>query len=108
MTYEKFEQIFSFLYNQNKAQNAWVDKLPHDISSAFFDNEYVNSISLSKEMLLDNLFEDQFLRYDIDYILYNEARYIINGDIEWKFDNSSELEEFLEYFKEVYFTESSN
>jgi hypothetical protein len=106
MTYEKFEQIFSFLYNQNKAQNAWVDKLPYDISSAFFDNEYVNSLILSKEILLDNLFEDQFLRYDIDYILYNEARYIISGDIEYKFEGSDELEEFLKYFKEVYFTEN--
>ena len=108
MTYEKFEYIFSFLYNQNKIQNAWVDKLPVDISSAFFDNELTNSLGLSKEMLLDNLFEDQFLRYDIDYILYNEARYIINGDIEWKFDSSSELEEFLSYFKDVYFSEPLN
>lgn len=108
MTYEKFEAIFTFLYNQRKIQNAWVDKLPLDISCAFFDNEYVNSLSLSKEMLLDNLFEDQFIRYDIDYILYNEARYIISGDKEYKFEGSNELGEFLDYFKEVYFTESSN
>jgi len=51
---EVVRQLRSF---QNKA-DAYLERLPLDVRSAFFDNDYVNCLNGSLNLLVNNLFGD--------------------------------------------------
>jgi hypothetical protein len=49
-------------------QVAYLDSLPVDISSAFFDNKYTNALSAQRDLLIKALFGD--MSEDIEWFLY--------------------------------------
>lgn len=91
MTYEKFEKLFTLLYKQHHLQVKWCESIPHEIVGVFIHNSYVNSILMINDELLDNLFEDIYLRFDVHNLLLS---------------SKETLEELLSYFKMVYFNET--
>ena len=46
----------------------WLNKVPSDISAAFFDNDYVNSIENRQDLTMKMLFDDMY--EDISWFLY--------------------------------------
>lgn len=69
MDVEQFKTTIEFLYEQKQKRDAWIDKLPSDISSAFFDNEHVDSLHNEISFLLKMLFKPELLE-EIEYFLY--------------------------------------
>lgn len=72
---------------------AWLDTVPREINSVFFDNPYVDALQHTKDLLLTTLF-DKPLRDEVGWFLYewseekdvslrtitypNGSKYIIN------------------------------
>ena len=54
------EQLFHELYESKLKEEAYIDSIPSDISTAFVDNEYANSISVTNEKLIKYIFGDSF------------------------------------------------
>lgn len=52
------EQIFRKLYEEQLRREEWLDKIPSNINSVFFDNEYVNSMSIANDMLIEKVFDE--------------------------------------------------
>lgn len=71
MKASKLEVLISSLDSLNKKQSDWIDKLPLEISGAFFDNPYTNASSNQINELLKFIFEDW--HEDISYFLYEES-----------------------------------
>lgn len=105
MTYKEFEEIYKVLLENNQTYHEFVDQLPTSISSAFFDNEMVESFHKTIEKLCDKLFvAGTALCADVNYFLYDYKmgwRFIEN----YKEYNFKTNDDILEYFKERYFTE---
>lgn len=69
MNVEQFKNTIEFLYEQKQKRDAWIDKIPSDISSAFFDNEHVDSLHKEISFLLKVLFKPELLE-EIEWFLY--------------------------------------
>jgi hypothetical protein len=52
------EQIFRKMYDSNVKRDAYIASIPPDISAAFFDNTYVNELSMQVDWLCLALFGD--------------------------------------------------
>jgi hypothetical protein len=52
------EKLFRELYKSSKERDAYIDAIPNDIKSAFFDNSYVNSALMDLDMLIYYVFGD--------------------------------------------------
>ena len=50
------EKIFRELYSNMVKRDEYFDRLPSDINVAFIDNEYVNNLSMERDMLLKIIF----------------------------------------------------
>jgi cobalamin-dependent methionine synthase I len=61
-------ELFKQLVLENTARQEYIDRLPYDISAAFFDNQYVNSLSRTEELLIEKVFEDR--AYAVYWFLY--------------------------------------
>lgn len=55
--------------NLNKRQEEYLDKIPSDIRDAFFDNSYVNDMSMKNDILMLALFGDIVVE-DVFWFLY--------------------------------------
>ena len=62
------EAIFRKLYENNVKRWNYINKLPIDISDAFFDNEYVNLLGNDNDILLSYVFGDH--KESIEWFLY--------------------------------------
>ena len=49
--------------------DVYIQSIPRDINSAFFDNAYVNGLRLQKDMLMDLLFGEMV--EDVSWFLYD-------------------------------------
>ena len=54
------ETIFRKLYKNEQRRIEWIDKVPSDIQSAFFDNDYVNSLHNSNDLLMEAVFQEHY------------------------------------------------
>lgn len=84
--------------------SAWIDSMPSDINSAFFDNTYVNSldtqISLTQKMLFGDLYED------ISWFLYewNPKHGVITMPDGTSY-NIQTLDDYISYLIDEHFVE---
>jgi hypothetical protein len=96
MKFETFSVLFTVLYNQNKIQQNYLDKIPEDIQSAFCENTYTNSIEIVNDMLMKHVFEDN-IEEDIYCYLYE-----FNSKNK---HTSLKLDDTLTYFKNKHFSD---
>jgi hypothetical protein len=69
MEQKKFKDLIENLMHYDKVANEWMDKVPSEINSAFFDNPYVDSIQHANSILLTALF-DKPLYDEVNWFLY--------------------------------------
>jgi len=109
MNYETVAEIFTFLYEQGRIRDKWLDSCPLSVQCAFYDNEYVNSLQDVNTFLIQQVFvNDQRIQQDIEYFLYEcrkGGKIITANGVGYVFTPDNLLQEVLEYFKEVYFSE---
>ena len=69
MEQQKFKNLIIELKKYDESANAWLDSIPREINSVFFDNPYVDSLQHTKELLLASLF-DKPLIDEVEWFLY--------------------------------------
>lgn len=72
MERQKFKELMLKLKKYEAAADAWLDTVPREINSVFFDNPYVDALQHTKDILLDSLFEKP-LCDEVDWFLYEWA-----------------------------------
>jgi hypothetical protein len=68
----KFKALMSKLKKYEADADAWLDTVPREVNSVFFDNPYVDALQHTKDTLLDSLFEKP-LCDEVDWFLYEWA-----------------------------------
>lgn len=56
LTFEKFKEVVTRLVEADQFQTEYLNKIPDDIQSAIFDNEYANSKARTIDYLIETLF----------------------------------------------------
>jgi hypothetical protein len=69
MNRNKFRPLIEELQSQYQRGDAWIDTVPLEINSVFFDNTYVNSLNSSNTTLMRALFEGALLQ-EVEWFLY--------------------------------------
>ncbi len=69
MTFTQFSNIMQVLHIENEKRSAWLNNIPTDISAAFFDNEYVNSLHKVIEFFINQIIPTD-LQTDVSWFLY--------------------------------------
>jgi hypothetical protein len=84
------------LFELDRKQDAYIDSLPKDISSAFFDNAYVESIRRQNDMLVDEAFGDK--AHWVNWFLYEwkPGYEIIANDKKYQIND---IEDFIAYLE---------
>lgn len=72
------EGFLTKIIDLENQQNKWINSLPNDISSVFFDNYYVTSVRKQYDETLKLVFGDWF--DDLTYFLYEKAPHQITTD----------------------------
>lgn len=57
MTFEDFKTLVTQIIEHDQAGDAYIDSLPGDIQSAFFDNKFVEHLEKTKDLLMQQTFE---------------------------------------------------
>lgn len=103
MTYDIFVSALLKTVNAREEQEKYLDGIPSDIQTAFFDNAYVAESELLVEHLL-KLLVGEDLMSEIYWFMYDMP--VTGGDITTKdgkdYHVTSDVE-FLDYIKQEYF-----
>jgi len=96
-------ETLKFIREQQLIQERWLDSLPHEISTAFFDNPHVDSLLRVNERLMREVFGDAF--DDAAYFLY-EMKLCDDGhaqivEVDGTEHSFSTDEQFYSYFRKV-------
>lgn len=80
--------------------NRWLDQVPHQVRSSFFDNPYCNSLNSINDLLLEECFSEDIVE-EILWYLYgrgNDIKIEI-GDKVYHIDN---VNNFISYLQDQY------
>lgn len=66
----EFKKLVTELYRLNKEGKKWIDSIPYEISSGYFDNPYVSAIQQQVDVLMKTLFVGT-LSDDVFWYLYD-------------------------------------
>jgi hypothetical protein len=69
MNHIKFKRLLTGLLKEKSKGDQWLDSVPGEVNSVFFDNPYVDSLQRSNTLLLQSLFEDTLLQ-EVEWFLY--------------------------------------
>jgi hypothetical protein len=69
MNKNKFKDLIEKLMHYDKVADDWMDKVPSEINSAFFDNPFVDALQHTKDLLLIALFDKPLLD-EVNWFLY--------------------------------------
>jgi hypothetical protein len=58
MTFEEFKTLVTQIIEHDQAGDAYIDSLPGEIQSAFFDNKFVEHLEMVKDLLMKQVFGD--------------------------------------------------
>lgn len=103
MNYETFRDLVVSMKQRIETQEVYINAIPEDIRSSFFDNEYANidglMIDYLSKLLLGDLYEDvAWYLYECNSrcnkIWYDDREYLINS-----------TEDYLNYAKRELFKE---
>lgn len=99
MNTEKLIEIIKQLKENYEIGDKYLDSIPSDIRSSFYDNEYVDSLYKCLNLLLNALLDDEFLSEEIRMFICNYSSclpYYVDG----KKINSEE--EFYQFIRDNY------
>lgn len=84
------KQIIEYIHKQDEEGGAWLDSVPMEIQSAFFDNPYVSSKAKIITVLLSHIFTEEERDW-MDWLLlewtYNPQLSIRIDAIEYRFES---------------------
>jgi hypothetical protein len=72
MQKQKFKELMCRLKKYDAKADAWLDTVPPEINSVFFDNPYVDALQHTKDLLLETLFEKPLID-EVIWFLYEWA-----------------------------------
>jgi hypothetical protein len=79
MNKNEFKSLIKRLVKEYHLGDTWLDTIPRDINSVFFDNPYVDSLHRTNTLLMQALFDDALLQ-EVQWFIY-----------EWSDDKPAEL-----------------
>jgi len=89
--------ILRELYIQQVDGNKWLDKVPREVSTAFFDNPYVESLQRSQDLLMTCVFTEEEHEW-VDWFLLDwagdKSLSVIQGADTFAFNT---IEDFVNY-----------
>ena len=65
----KFKTLIEQLKYSAERGDEWMDKVPHEVSAAFFDNPYVDSLQFRVDLLIKTMFDEPLLM-EVSWFLY--------------------------------------
>lgn len=68
----KFKTLVEQLKYSAERGDEWIDRVPREISAAFFDNPYVESLQFKVDLLIKTIFDDALL-HEVEWFLYEWA-----------------------------------
>jgi len=92
------EELFRKLYEEEVKRNKWFKSLPLDINSAFFDNEYVNSLYNDNSMLIEKVFDEY--AESVSWFLY-EWKPGYEVEFNGKTTKINNIDEYIKWMKSV-------
>ena len=99
ITFEQFKSIVTLLKTELIARHEYLDQIPEDIQTSFFDNFYSNSQGRVADQLADMLFDEY--AEDVDWFLYecdyDKIAQIQVGDRVYHIDS---METYFEYARQ--------
>lgn len=63
------KQLLKQIYQNHSDADAWLDRVPNEISNAFFDNPYVVAMGRNEDMLTRYVFTEDEMGW-VDWILW--------------------------------------
>lgn len=86
---------------EQNVQDEWLNSLPNDLHSAFFDNAYVNSICIQRDVLIEAAFgnckEDVFwFLYEFNICKTTGPHIITQDGTEYTFNTDEDFYKYLE------------
>lgn len=100
MRFVDFKTLLQSICDEVAVREDYISKVPSDIRTGIFDNEYVNSLNKTLDLLLRHMFKDYF--DDVEWFLYevyihrNAPKMITVDDKNYLI---SDLNTFLNYAK---------
>ena len=96
----KLELVKLVIEEYNK-QSEWLDSLPIEIQSAFFDNAYVQSLHHTNDKALELALGTE-LYEDLNWFLYDKPDGKTTVTIDSKSYDIETIEDYLSFVEEVY------
>lgn len=88
--------LFRAMFNNSQSISSWIDSIPSDVQSVFYDNEMVNILSSEVDMLAKEVFTDEQYQC-IDWFL-NE--WMSDNKLSWMVDdkeyNFKNIDEYID------------
>ena len=87
MDRNKFKTLVGSIKDNYDKGNTWLDTIPREVNSVFFDNPYVDSLHRINTVCLETIF-DGYLRQEVEWFIYEwdankDSRYrtitLLNG-----------------------------
>lgn len=86
------------IFIENQKADKWIDTVPPQINSVFFDNPYIESHQKMVDLCVNHIFQDQEQEWAY-WFLYdwgnNHSLALKIGGKEYTFDNADRLLDFL-------------
>jgi hypothetical protein len=91
-------ELFRKIYDNHCKTEKWIDSIPSDIRTAFYDNTYIETLQQQSDMLIKQIFSEEEIG-DMEWFLYEWANggdriWRINGQ-EFGFENIDDYIEML-------------
>lgn len=95
MTRTEMLQFLKIFEELNKEGDQWLDRIPLDIKSVFFDNKYINVLYSKVNTLLQLCFSEQ-LQEELDWFWYDRP-HSNQITVDNKTYTIQSIEDFVEY-----------
>ena len=93
MSASQTQELLSKIIDMEQKQEKWIESLPREISSVFYDNDYTEGLRTQINTLISFVFGDW--SEDVGYFLYESAPHVITTQkAEYTINN---LKEYVDY-----------
>ena len=88
------EELFRKIYKLQQEADAYIEKVPTDISISYIDNGFINSILIIKDLLMEEVFGEHY--QSVEWFLYEwQPGYEVEGT------NIYSIDEYIQWMKLV-------
>lgn len=104
MTYNKFKNVVTFIYDECQKQKSYINALPSDVSTFIVCNEYSESWCKIYEKIIDEIFDEntmsEWIHWFIWQVTEEKPMLAIVNNREY---NIGTLKEFLDFIGKEYY-----